>query len=103
MEEEGGARRGRPARPVEGGRRRKAEQRGAGQRRVEREDGGGGRYRVQQGGGGDDGADGGGATGVRGQTDRRGLSGCVCEWIRMEKMREMNGLAVALFRKRRYC
>ena len=46
MEEEGGARRGRPARPVEGGRRRKAERGGAGQRRVEREDGGGGRYRV---------------------------------------------------------
>ena len=35
MEEEGGARRGRPARPVEGGRRRKAERGGAGQRRVE--------------------------------------------------------------------
>ena len=34
------------------------------------------------------GADGGGATGVRGQTDRRGLSGCVCEWIQMEEMRE---------------
>ena len=67
MEEEGGARRGRPARPVEGGRRRKAERGGAGQRRVEREDGGGGRYRVQQ-GGGDGSADGGGATGV----DRRG-------------------------------
>ena len=68
MEEEGGARRGRPARPVEGGRRRKAERGGAGQRRVEREDGGGGRYRVQQGGEDDSGADRGGATGV----DRRG-------------------------------
>ena len=41
MEEEGGARRGRPARPVEGGRRRKAEQGGVGRRGQLREDGGG--------------------------------------------------------------
>ena len=41
MEEEGGARRGRLTRPVEGGRRRKAERRGAGRRGQLREDGGG--------------------------------------------------------------
>ena len=57
------------------------------------------------------GADGGAATGARGaDARRRGATGArgaefvaVCEWIRGEEMREMGGLAIALFRKTRYC
>ena len=123
MEEEGGARRGRPARPLEGGRRRKAERGGAGRRGQLREDGGG--RRSEEGpasgewrGRTEEEADTEsskeeevtaraqteeGRRGHAAQMDQRGLSGCVCEWIRMEEMGEMNGLAVALFRKRRYC
>ena len=59
------------------------------------------------------GADGGAATGARGADARRRgataggarlrICGCVCEWIRREEIREMDGLAVALFSKMRYC
>ena len=50
------------------------------------------------------GADGGGATGARGADGSERIEWlCVCEWIGREEMGEMNGLAVALFRKRRYC